>query len=449
VFVSKKVVWKEGLFLQPQHFQQFERFLTHSVQTRFSSYIPYHFGFTEYVINNDTIANGAFSVTKAQGIMPDGTYFNIPKQDTSPPVRPFEDHFAIDQQSLDVFFSVPMIAENKVNVCDSTESKLAMRYSNQKISVTDEVYGKQKKEIEVAGYNFEILFGDESRDDYSSMQIARLVRTSNNQIVNDESYVPPLLHLSASYMVMNKIRSLIELLHAKSTSLSQGRRVKEGGFAEFASSEQTVFSLLYTINTYTPLLNYHHFVPEKHPYDLFLFLLQFTGSLCSFSSQIKIKMLPKYEHTNIYTVFSTYDRLIRKILGADISAGCVNIPIEQVGPANYLCKVRDDSLFSVGEFYFCVAGDISKKELIVGTLSRIKMCSRDKLELLIPSAMPGLPLIHTSRPPQGLSTKPGFVYFKLDQRGPFWDGIKTSGTIAFYFPHHYRDLQMEMLALKS
>jgi len=410
VLGTNKVIWKEGLFLQPQHFQQSERFLLNTVNTRFSTYDSHYYGLTEFTINTDAVANGTFTVSNAQGIMPDGTTFSIPKQDNAPAARPFEDHFTHDQQSLDVYFALPMVAENKANVADAQEARNAVRYKNRIVSASDEVFGKQQKDIEVGDFNFEILFGDESRDNYSAIQIARLVRSSSGQIEIDETFIPPLLYIGASHVLMNKIRALLELLLAKNAALSQGRKQLQGGFAEFGDTKQTTFGLLHTINTYTPLLNHHHFIPTIHPYDLFTLLIQFTGALCTFSADITIRKLPKYEHTNLAAVFTTFDTIVRKILGADISAGCVTVPIEEMGPANYLCKVADESLFATGKFFFGASADISEKELIVGTLSRIKMCSRDKLELLIPSAMPGLPLVHVKQPPKGLSTKPGFVY---------------------------------------
>ena len=81
---AKKVIWKEGLFLQPQHFQQSERFLLDSINTRLSSYISHYYGFTLFKLNTDAVANGTFTVTQARGIMPDGTAFDIPKHDATP-----------------------------------------------------------------------------------------------------------------------------------------------------------------------------------------------------------------------------------------------------------------------------------------------------------------------------------------------------------------------------
>jgi type VI secretion system protein ImpJ len=142
-------------------------------------------------------------------------------------------------------------------------------------------------------------------------------------------------------------------------------------------------------------------------------------------------------------------KAIRTVLEADIQAGCVPVPIEQINQATFVCKIPDDKLLTVAKFYFGVSAKVAEKELIIGVLQRIKMCSRNKLDLLISSAMPGLQMRHTLHPPQDLSTKPGFVYFSLDQQGDFWQQIKAAGNIAFYFPNNYPELKMEMLALKE
>jgi type VI secretion system protein ImpJ len=45
VSANSKVVWSEGLFLQPQHFQQQDRYFERYVETRCQSLVPYSWGF--------------------------------------------------------------------------------------------------------------------------------------------------------------------------------------------------------------------------------------------------------------------------------------------------------------------------------------------------------------------------------------------------------------------
>lgn len=447
---NSKVVWKEGMFLQPQHFQQEERYVLNSLHAALAAHSPHWYGVTEFEVDKDAIANGLFSVTRCSGILPDGVSFSMPKEDPAPPARAFGEHLTHDQQSLDVYLALPLAMEGKANVVSaSMEGQAAVRFRSRTVAVSDEVQGSQRKEIEVGAFNFLVLFGDESLDNHATFQVGKLTRNPSGTVELQQSFVPPLLCIGASPHLLNLFRSLLEFLLAKINSLSQGRKQVEGGFAGFSGSEETPFRLLLTLNSCTPLLTHFHSFPSVHPFEVFCHLTSFAGALCTFSSEVSIKNLPRYDHANLSATFGVLIKIIRSVLEADIQAGCVPVPIEQINQATFLCKVPDEKLLSVAKFYFGVSAKVPEKELVVGVLQRIKMCSRNKLDLLISSAMPGLPLKHVMHPPQGLSTKPGFVYFSLDQQGDFWQQIKTAGNMAFYFPNNYSELKMEMLALKE
>jgi type VI secretion system protein ImpJ len=438
------------MFLQPQHFQQEERYLLNTISTRIAAYQPYYFGLTEILVDRDALANDLVTVVRCSGVLPDGTNFSIPREDGQPVSRSFSDHFSHEQQFLDFYLALPLIGEGRGNVIGAGgEGNLPCRFKSKTIPVTDEVFGAQRKEIEIGGANFVILFGDESLDSFSTVQIGRLKRTPNGQVELDTSYIPALLQIGTSTQLMNYLRSLLELLLAKCSSLGQGRKQVEGGFAEFSGGEETAFRLLGTISTFTPLLNNYLYTPTIHPYELFTTLTMLSGGLSTFSADVSVKNFPRYEHLNPMLTFGSLIKIIRRILEADISAGCINLPISQVNQATYAADVPDAKLFSSAKFFFGVSAKVPEKELIIGVLQRIKMCSRDRVDLLISSAMPGLQLMHTSHPPEGLSTKPGFLYFSLDQQSQFWKLIQSSSSIAFYFPNNFPELKMEMLALKE
>lgn len=450
MYENSKVIWKEGMFLQPQHFQQAERFIINRLNSRMAASQPYYYGTIEVEIDRDALSNNLLTLTRCSGVFPDGTSFTIPSEDRAPVSRSFTDYFLHDQQVLDIFLALPLSVEGRPNVAEaSSDTHHPFRYRSQMAGVPDDVFGTQRKEIQLGEHHFQLLFGGESLDNFASLQIARLKRSTSGQIDLQDDFIQPLLQIGASRYLLNQIRSLLELLLAKCSNLSQGRRQVEGGFAEFASSEETAFRLLQTLNTYTPLLNCHLGAPFTHPFELFSLMMQFSGALSTFSSAITMKDFPRYDHHQLSYSFGTLIRIIRSVLEADISAGCVNIPVERINEATFVGKIPDERLFDTAKFYFGVSAHAPEKELIIGVLQRIKMCSRDRLDLLISSAMPGLPLMHTTNLPEGLSTKPGFLYFSLDQQSQFWQGMKASASIAFYFPNNYQDLKVEMLALKK
>ena len=70
-----RVIWSEGLFLQPQHFQQQERYFERYVETRCQPLTPNSWGFTEVEFERDLLTIGKFALRRVAGVFPDGTPF--------------------------------------------------------------------------------------------------------------------------------------------------------------------------------------------------------------------------------------------------------------------------------------------------------------------------------------------------------------------------------------
>src|SRR5262245_2529097 len=79
-----RVVWSEGLFLQPQHFQQQERYLERYLEARCQPLTPYGWGFTEIEFERDFLKIGKIGLRRLAGVFPDGTPFRMPDDDPLP-----------------------------------------------------------------------------------------------------------------------------------------------------------------------------------------------------------------------------------------------------------------------------------------------------------------------------------------------------------------------------
>ncbi len=447
MFSKDKVIWKEGLFLQPQHFQQMERFFFGTMQSQFSAYNRYYYGLLKFKIIQDALANKTLSLQHASGIFPDGTFFSIPETGPVPLARNFSDFLSYKQKSLMVYLALPLIMPGQASVQESRTSSFPVRYISSRQSISDEVSGEQNKEIELAKANYCILFEGEALDNFTTLPLARLTRTINGQVVLDKDFIPPLLSIDISETLYNRLSSLLELLIAKSSFLSQNRKHLKSGLAEFPPSEMTSMALLKTINTSIPVINSFFTSSKVHPYELYLVLIQLAGALTTFSCNINVTELPAYEHGSMEKVFTVIFDSIRDILETDISAGCVQVPFSEISPATYLFTINNLKLLQSASFFIGLSADIPEKELITFSLPRIKIASRNQLDILIQSAMPGLPLMYVSSPPPKLSSKPGYSYFALSKNSTHWEMIKTTGTMAMYFPNKIPGLKMEMMAL--
>ena len=74
-----RVVWSEGMFLRPQHFQQAERHREFA-QFQYALTSEGHFwGFNSIVLDASSLAIGKIAIASASGVFPDGTAFAFPR----------------------------------------------------------------------------------------------------------------------------------------------------------------------------------------------------------------------------------------------------------------------------------------------------------------------------------------------------------------------------------
>src|SRR6476619_5193914 len=79
-----RVLWSEGLFLRPHHFQQQDRYHEHLLEQRLDSQLAYGYGFVELLLDRELLKLGKLGLASASGIMPDGTPFSLPEDGPLP-----------------------------------------------------------------------------------------------------------------------------------------------------------------------------------------------------------------------------------------------------------------------------------------------------------------------------------------------------------------------------
>ena len=74
---AHKVIWREGMLLRPQHFQHNDRYYDYQMKTRTQLLGRYMWGFLDLGIEADPLKQGKVVVSRATGILPDGSLFNL------------------------------------------------------------------------------------------------------------------------------------------------------------------------------------------------------------------------------------------------------------------------------------------------------------------------------------------------------------------------------------
>ncbi|MFN7945861.1 MAG: type VI secretion system baseplate subunit TssK [Blastocatellia bacterium] len=451
----RKVVWNEGMLLTPHHFQQWDNYHEDLLRARLAGVLAYDWGVLDLQVNRETIANGSFSLIQCLAVMPDGLVVNIPDPKQAPPPRSFAAHFPPNQDKLEIFLAIPARRDRALNFQSNGDGGPLTRYVQVADTVVDETTGSNEQHISYAAGNFRILFGDESREGFTTLKIAELKRLADQPRLA-ERYVPPSLHIGASIWLTNTLRKINEILITKSSTLSEQRRQTRKGLADFNSSDVAVFWLLHTVNSAIPRLLHLSRTRLVHPERLYAELTQLAGSLMTFVTEELPKDLvthPKdilaYDHDNLFVVFDHLDRLICRLLEVVIPTRCVAIPLERISQTIYAGRVPDDLLQMETAYYLAIQAQLPEVKLLeMARPTVVKIASRDDIEILRGAAVPGVAFTHISPAPAAIPARIGFHYFRLDSIGPFWEKVRGSKTIAVYVPGEFSGVKLEMYAIK-
>jgi type VI secretion system protein ImpJ len=440
------VIWAKGTFLTPQHLQLQDRFFENVLEFKLGAlrYCPW--GFAELQIDHEALSAGSLSLSRAVGLFPDGLVFEIPESDAAPGARRIDQSFGPDENTLEVFLAVPQHRDRGFNVSVGQKSG-DTRYRAEITLSRDENTGLAEKPVQIARKNLRLLLEGEPLQGNTTLRLARVKKTPTGVYQLDPLFIPPLLDISASEYLVAILRRLVEILTAKSSTLSGTRRQKNQSLADFTASDIANFWLLYTANSYLPIMR-HIFESKKgHPEGLYTTMLALAASLTTFSTTLQPRDLPVYDHDNLGTCFSDLDEKLRTLLETVVPSNFVSLPLKLTRPSIYSTALANDKYLANTRMYLAISADLSEADLLKRVPQLVKVCSATHIETLIRQALPALQLTHVPSPPGSIPIKLNYQYFSLNQSGACWEAVQRARNLAAYVPGDIPNPQLELIIL--
>jgi type VI secretion system protein ImpJ len=440
------VIWTKGTFLSPQHLQLQDRFLENLLQFHLESLAFRPYGFRGLQVSQEALAAGAFTLSSASGILPDGLLFEVPASDPAPPLKQLAECFEADQATLDLYLAVPDYRERGLNVTSSMRAA-GSRYRAEVELFRDENTGLSERPVQVARKNLRLLAEGESLDGYSAMRVARVRRTKAGTFQLDPRFVPPLLDFYANDYLVSIARRLVEILTSRSSAIAGLRRQKNQTLADFTAADIANFWLLYTINTAFPILRHLFETRGGHPERLYTTMLSLAGALTTFSTNIHPRDLPAYDHDDLGACFTALDEKLRALLETVVPSNFVSLPLKLVQPSIYATALDNDKYLVNTKMYLAIAAEAPQADIVSRTPQLVKVCSAAHIEHLVRQALPGVPMTYVPSPPGAIPMKLNYQYFSLSQSGPAWEAIQRARNLAAYVPGDLPNPQMELIIL--
>ncbi|MDB6141981.1 MAG: type secretion protein [Pseudomonas sp.] len=442
---QSRVMWTEGMFLLPQHFQYQDEFHQHQLSQATLRSTPFHWGIQKLDIDEDSLSTGVLKLNRLKMVFADGTLYDAPQHDPLPATRDLKD--LVKGNSVNVFAALKIVEPYGINYFDDgEEQKGARRYRKQFDTLPDINEGNLENEITSLRLNVVLLITGDNLDGYSHCPIMRLTRSSVGGFAVDTQFVHPVLHIGAHDTLISIGQRLLVLLQSKSATLSGRRRERADQVAEFGSSDVTLFWLLYTVNRAHPGLAHLLQHPQLPPERLYSFLAELAGCLLTFSLDAQLEDIPSYDHHAPAVSLMQLDRLIRELLENVVPNQYIPIALEQTKPSYFIGQLNDPRL-SDADFYISVHADMTGASLLELVPRAFKVGSPEDIEVVVNSAMPGATLNHSTRMPNALPVRLDNHYFSIEPHGRVYERMMSAQAIAFYVPSAFKNLKLELMAV--
>ena len=442
---KSKVVWSEGMFLRPQHFQQQERYFESHVHHCLTAFTGFPWGFSVLEIDDTALKRGMIVVKRAKGLLRDGTPFDL-GSDLS---RPLTFDFPPTARDAKVCLVLPPSQEGAANVIYDEDAASGARFGVTTHEVADDnAQGAAAAEIQVCKPRFRLMLETDIPVGGIALGMVKVSeRQSNNALRMSAEYIPPSLCCNREKILSGFIHDVEGLLDQRGEALA--RRLSEGGRG--GVSEVGDFLILTLINRWYPLMKHLGQITALHPERLYSHLLCLAGELSSFSAERRRAASShiRYVHDDLWGTFQPLMADLRRALALVLDQTVIHIALQEQKYGIRMAVVPDRTLFRQASFVLATQANMPAEQIQAQFPAQVKIGPVEKIRDLVNLQLPGVGLRLLPVAPRELPYHAGYSYFELDTRHELWRNIEKSSGLALHVAGNFPGLILECWAIRK
>ena len=439
---KNKVVWSEGMLLQPQHLQQHDRYWQSQLEARVGPLRPYGWGFAGLKIDEQQLALGKIGLQSCNAVLPDGTPFSLPAEDELP--LPLD--VPLDARNVVVVLALPLRRHGVAEVGNHPGVDNFARHRTLDYEVLDSNGLDNSALMQVGKLRLRLALEGEVANAYATLGVARIVeRRADNRLVLDPDYCPACMDFRAAPRLGKFADELVGLLHGRGDALA-GRLSQPGaaGAAEIAD-----FLLLQLLNRVEPDFIHLAGATGVHPETLYRAMLALAGELATFTTAGKrAAAYPQYRHDALAETFAPLIADLRKSLSTVMDAQAVPIQLDERQFGIRVAVLPDKELLRSATFVLAVNAQIPPETLRGSFPAQVKIGSVEKIRDLVNLQLPGIGLRALPVAPRQLPFYAGYTYFELDSSSEYFQHLNHSAGFAMHVAGDFPGLQMQFWAIR-
>lgn len=440
---AEKVVWTEGMFLRPHHFQQAESYQQSLLNQQVQAQRPWMWGFLDYEIDEAMLRQGKIALASASGMLPDGTFFSFRDGKGGPPPLAIPD----SQGSEKIVLALPAQRNGREEVIFAETTDSLARYIAFEKEVDDcNALSVSPAAVQFGRLRLRLLPESELTAEWTAMAVVKVQEKRGNQVRLESGYIPPMLNCAASPQLYDYLNDMPGLLEQRSQQI--GQRLQQPG--RFNTADMVDFMLLALVNRHLGHVSHLKNLPLLHPEQLFETWLAFACELATWTPQrLPDSSLPLYDHDDLARCFGRLMLMLRQGLSQVLEENAMQLPLTERSHGLNVATVPETSMVRDFGFVLAVRASVPAETLLTHFPAQMKVAPVTKIRDLVQLQLPGMTLRPLSVAPPQIPWHAGYSYFELDRGSELWQEMEKSGTFALHLAGDFPGLAMEFWAIRS
>jgi type VI secretion system protein ImpJ len=441
---KSKVIWSEGMFPRPQHFQQQDRYFENLINSRCIGLQPYGWGIYNLKVDFDLFKVGQIALKTCHGIFPDGTPFNLPEDDDLP--LPLELPENIHGEVI--YLALPLHLKDTQEIENFSNTEGPARFRIDKWEVRDSCnFAGAKVPIQVGKLRTRLMKQSDERSGYTCLGVMRVIEVqADKKILIDDQFIPANLNCFFEPIINGFLKELYGLLNRCNEALA-GRIATTG---QGKRAKITDFILLQMVNRYLPLFDHFSHIMGLHPENFYRCCVQLAGELSTFFRVDKRPMMfPVYKHEDLKATFLPIMEELRQMISKIYKQPAIQLSLKGPKFDTYAAKRPDLNLMKNAAFVLAVYSEIPAETLRREFPRQIIISPFEEIRQNINSQTQGITIAPLPEIPKQIPYHAGFIYFEMEKNGELWEKMASSEGFAFHIGGNYPELKLELWAIED
>lgn len=459
--VTKGLLWSQGMFLQPQHFQYLE---THQASTTLALMTlsrPYCWGVVDVALDTDALQAGVLCFHRLVILFPDGTLASFP-DNAILPSRNLDVVWQDRRAALQVHVGIrcKSAAEKEVStvasVADAESVTTRKVVVGEGVEATDLHSDGTPVRLRLTDYALKLAFGDErdASPDHVWMTVATLV-AEGRQTRPCDVFVPPCVTIGAS-PVLSQL--LITLKH---TLVSRGRvlesfktsmTAEQAGMSAMALTNRLALS---TVARYLPMLAQLVEAQKVHPWEAYGVVRQLASELSTFSSRMDLEGGDSttsghtYRHEALGMCFKALIDQVGQVLAELTSGPEMMVSMKRESPVKFTAGLGRDFLDRKHALYLVLKTRENPRQWMDNFLAHAKLGALGQVDVYARRALPGVSVMTLQGKPIGVTGQPNASYLMIERDSHEWGYVHDSGYLGIIWNDAPEDFSVDVVVVRQ